>query len=260
MSAARHAEVTVARVEEAPEDAAWRHAVRLHALGRMPHPESSWPRDRVAWFATVALHAALLLVLQQATQRAPGSGTDTFIAVRLIDPSPAVPLRAASVPTAPAPVAPVAAPHQPSARRARSERRLPESLPDSPAAEPGPAPPRVFGIDGSAALPDDLAEQLDRKTARDGFPQTVAPSTLLDVKRPLKVRPNHFAQYWAGSDGKPLHETLWRYVTATREFTAPWGGRWTCAWVLIVVACADVPDKPWNPPQTWKPATELDER
>jgi hypothetical protein len=58
----------------------------------------------------------------------------------------------------------------------------------------------------------------------------------------------------------PLHESMWRYVTATKEFVAPWGGHYGCAWILILVACADIPDKPWNPPQTWQPATQLDEQ
>ena len=121
-------------------------------------------------------------------------------------------------------------------------------------AEPAPQP-RLFNPDGSAAVPDDLASRIERERPRPDFiTRQFEPSPLLQVRRPLKVRANHFTQYWAGTDGMPLHEAMWRHVTFTKEFTAPWGGRYACAWVLIFVACGDVPDKPWNPPQTWKPS------
>jgi hypothetical protein len=140
----------------------------------------------------------------------------------------------------------------------------------APVAKPAPPPPpaptqaqalRLFDAAGSPIVPGDLAEQLDRAQPLPGYiARNITPSPLLQPKRPLKVRPNHFAQYWDDSDSLPLHDRMWRHVIVTRQFDVPWGGQWACTWVLIVVACADVPRKPWNPPQTWKPATELDER
>ena len=38
----------------------------------------------------------------------------------------------------------------------------------------------------------------------DFIARDFSPSPILQPKRPLKVRPNHFAKYWAGPDGKPL--------------------------------------------------------
>jgi len=120
---------------------------------------------------------------------------------------------------------------------------------------------RLFNPDGSAMLPDDIAAQLDRARPQPDFiARRYEPSPILAAKRPIKVRPNHFAQYWAGTDGMPLHQALFRQLTVVKEFTAPWGGKYACAWILIVVACGDVPDKPWTPPVTWKPATEFDEQ
>ena len=147
-------------------------------------------------------------------------------------------------------------------------RESPQSRPTRPT-PPLPATPagvelpevRAYNPDASVNLPDDFAEQLDKSRPQPDFiPLRIAPSPLLAAKRPLKVRPNHFAQYWNGTDGMPLHESVWRYVTASKEFVAPWGGHYGCTWILILVACADIPDKAWNPPQTWKPATQLDER
>ena len=119
---------------------------------------------------------------------------------------------------------------------------------------------RFYNPDGSLDIPADLAAQLDAAQPQGNFISLkVVPSAILNPRRALKVRPNHFAQYWNGVDGMPLHEAMWRYVTATREFVAPWGGHYGCTWILVLVACADIPDKPWNPPQTWRPATQLDE-
>ena len=119
---------------------------------------------------------------------------------------------------------------------------------------------RLFNQDGSANVPDDLALQIEQARPKADFiARDFSPSPILQARRPLKVRPNHFAKDWVGTDGKPLHQQFFDSVTMVKEFTAPWGGRYGCAWILILVACADVPDKPWNPPTTWKPATEQDE-
>ena len=205
-----------------------------------------------AWIAVLLGHVLAFLALR--TPTVPRAETETFLRVDLLDAEPAPP------PPLPEPL-PFAHRHARQARPGGAPQPTalaPAGLLATP--QPEQAPPLLFNPDGSAHLPTDMAEQIDRSRPRPGFiPRLVEPSPILADKRPLKVRPNHFAQFWNGTDGKPLHETIWRYVTASKEFDVPWGGRWGCTFVLIVVACADVPDKPWNPPQSWKPATGFDE-
>lgn len=238
---------------------AWQHAVRLRALvGSLPPPREPSRRERVAWLVAIALHLLIVVVLRMALRaEAPRTPASDVIRVELMP----VPFAEPSLPqpaALPATRTVVVPGMQP-----RATTAIPKAASESAIAPIERAEPevRVFNADGSAAVPSDLAARIDRARPRPDFiPKRYEPSPLMQDKRPLKVRPNHFAQYWNGTDGKPLHETMWRYVTAEREFTAPWGGRYGCAWIVIIVACADVPDKPWNPPQTWKPATELDER
>jgi hypothetical protein len=238
---------------------AWHDEVRARARGRRSHaPDKPSPLRRWAWFCAIVLHLVLVAGLRLALwpQHVARSDADVM-QIDLVDlplPEPALP--------EPAPL--------PAPTLTQPKHLLRASIPTAPASTPAiPAPAvaeperplRLFNADGSAALPDDIAAQLDRaRPLPDFIPRKYEPSPLLAVKRPLKVRPNHFAQYWAGTDGMPLHEALMRHLIATKEFTTPWGGRYACAWILILVACGDVPDKPWNPPTTWKPATVLDEQ
>ncbi|HZX91793.1 MAG TPA: hypothetical protein VFE67_14220 [Rudaea sp.] len=241
--------------EDLRSAAAWRDAVRACALTRPTHAPGLPPRwRRWGWLLALALHLAVLIGLRSALREQALAPEATVVSVELID-APAEP----SMPE-PAPLPPHGAPPTPITPR-------PSIAPIARSPAPPPvtpdAPPEfhAYNRDGSVAIPDDLAAQLDNAQPRAAFiPLKVAPSPLLNPRRPLKVRPNHFAQYWSGTDGMPLHESMWRYVTATKEFVAPWGGHYGCAWILILVACADIPDKPWNPPQTWQPATQLDEQ
>ena len=237
--------------------AAWRDAVREYALRRPVHAPT-WPRDwrRWAWLCVLALHVLLFLALHVMRPAVPSPAPEgDVVTVDLID----------------APLAEPALP-QPESLPSRSEPGLRLRSPIARARQPKPPtaePPvaleptpefHAYNPDGSADIPADLAAQLDAAQPRPNFiPLKVAPSPILNPRRALKLRPNHFAQYWNGTDGMPLHESMWRYVTATKEFVAPWGGHYGCTWILILVACADIPDKPWNPPQVWKPATGLDE-
>jgi len=238
--------------------AAWRDAVRGYALSRPAHAGALPQRwQRWGWLLAVALHLLILVALRsnlREQQRLP----ESIVSVQLIDapaelslPEPAPLLRHAP----PMPV--VARPSIAPGRRPPIAR-----LPAPPAAADDASPEfHAYNPDGSVDIPADLAAQLDNAEPRADFiPLKVAPSPILNPRRPLKIRPNHFAQYWNGTDGMPLHESMWRYVTATKEFVTPWGGHYGCTWILIMVACADIPDKPWNPPQRWLPATELDER
>jgi hypothetical protein len=243
--------------DELQSAAAWRDAVREYALTRPEHAPT-WPRDwrRWAWLCVLALHVLLFLALRVMPSAVPSRAPEAdVVTVDLIDASLAEP----------------ALPQPGSLPSPRSEPRLSSPIPrarqpKSTTAEPPvalePTPEfHAYNPDGSVDIPGDLATQLDAAQPRPNFiPLKVAPSAILNPRRALKVRPNHFAQYWNGTDGMPLHESMWRYVTATKEFVTPWGGHYGCTWILILVACADVPDKPWNPPQVWKPATEFDEQ
>jgi len=245
-------------VDDLQSAAAWRDGVREHALRRPLHDPALPQRwRRWGWLLAVALHLLILIGSRSALREQQHLPEDRVITVELIDapiepaaPEPALP-PLQSVP--PAVVAP---------RSARAARRVPlDRLPTAPVVAPEAPQFHAYNPDGSVDIPDDLAAQLDNAAPRPDFiPLKVAPSPILNPRRPLKVRPNHFAQYWSGTDGMPLHESMWRYVTATKEFVTPWGGHYGCAWILILVACADIPDKPWNPPQTWQPATQLDEQ
>jgi len=238
---------------------AWQDGVREHALGRPGHA-AMLPRQwrRWGWLLALALHLLILIGFRSTLrdQRAPET---SVISVELLDaPAPQPPMPEPALP-AHAGVAPMAnaSPQRPSLAP-RSARASRQSAPPPAALEPEF---HAYNPDGSVDIPDDLAAQLDNAQPRADFvPLKVAPSPMLNPRRPLKVRPNHFAQFWNGTDGMPLHESMWRHVTATKEFVAPWGGHYGCAWILILVACADIPDKPWNPPQKWQPATELDEQ
>jgi len=238
--------------------AGWRDAVREHALTRAAHDPALPPRwRRWGWLLALALHLLILIGLRSTSRDPQHLPEANVITVEMIDargeppmPEPAV-LPAHAAP--PALVAP---------RPTMAPRRVPISrLPAAPVVAPEAPQFHAYNPDGSVDIPDDLASQLDNAGPRPDFiPLRVAPSPILNPRRPLKVRPNHFAQNWSGTDGMPLHESMWRYVTATKEFVTPWGGHYGCTWILILVACADIPDKPWNPPQTWQPATQLDEQ
>jgi len=239
-------------------ETAWREDVRRRARARRLHASDQPSRlRRWAWLCAIALHLILIVGLRFALRAPlPTPADANVLQVDLVDlplPEPALP--------EPAPLiraAPVEPKH--TARMTQHPSTPQLVAPSVPEFEPERGP-RLFNPDGSAALPDDIAAQLDRARPQPNFiARKYEPSPILAVKRPIKVRPNHFAQYWAGTDGMPLHEALLRQLTVVKEFTAPWGGKYACAWVLIIVACGDVPDKPWTPPTTWKPATEFDER
>ena len=80
--------------------------------------------------------------------------------------------------------------------------------------------------------------------------------------RPLKVRPNHFdAQWEASHGGNPLDRFIADHLMKTTGvMRMPWGTRVQCAWIVIVAGCAWGPADYWHGDQSWKPATELDEK
>jgi hypothetical protein len=235
-------------------DECWRDDVRRRALARRSHvPVRPLRVRRLAWLVALALHLLLVVSLRVVLQRplrAPPAAD--VLRVDLVEPAPA------EAPVSPPPpLASVPAPRAPIAQRPQ-----PHAEPEPLSNEPEPrAQPRLFNPDGSVALPSDIDEQLERSRPRPDFiARRIEPSPLLMARRPLKVRPNHFAASWSGTDGQPLSQSIWQPLTFVTEFKAPWGGRYACGWILIFVACGDIPDKPWNPPQGWKPASVLDEQ
>jgi hypothetical protein len=238
--------------------AAWRDAVREHALCRAVH-DPALPRRwrRWGWLLALALHLLILIGSRSLFREQQHLPEASVITVELIDAPAEPPMLEPATPLFESAPTTVVAPRTAKAPGRSTIARLPTA----PAVAPEAREFHAYNPDGSVDIPDDLAAQLDNTAPRPDFiPLKVAPSPILNPRRPLKVRPNHFAQYWSGTDGMPLHESMWRYVTATKEFVTPWGGHYGCAWILILVACADIPDKPWNPPQTWQPATQLDEQ
>lgn len=238
---------------------AWREDVRRRARGRRAHTtDHPSPLRRWAWLCAIALHLLLIISLRLTLRPTTPAAVDADVMqVDLVD----LPLPEPALPEPPA----LLSPPTPTERKQHSALPTSQAPAQTPVApptvQPEPAQLRLFNPDGSAMLPDDIAAQLDRARPQPDFiARRYDPSPILAVKRPIKVRPNHFAQYWAGTDGMPLHEAMFRQLTVVKEFTAPWGGKYACAWILIVVACGDVPDKPWTPPMTWKPATEFDEQ
>lgn len=229
----------------------WREDVRRRALQRRTHePGRPGGVRRIAWIAALALHLLLIVVLRIALRRLDGGAPAIEVMrVDLIDAPVAEPALPSPAPLPrPAPLAPTVQRHPEVPAERNADRR-------------DEAQPRLFNPDGTVALPPDIDAQIARaRRPPDFVPRRYDPSPLLLTRRPLKVRPNHFAAAWAGTDGKPLSQTIWEPLTFVAEFRAPWGGRYACGWILILVACGDIPDKPWNPPQTWRPASVLDEQ
>jgi hypothetical protein len=241
------------------------HDVRVRALARRSHDSLLPDRARPwAWLIAVASHALLLLLLRT-TMREPPPRTDTDILhVDIADlpvAEPALPeplqktsLRASGVPAEVALDAPPMM--QPRVTEPVDQAQLPDA-----------ALPKLFNPDGIAIIPDEIADARQQGPRR-GFVQTIEPSPLLQSKRPLKVRPNHFAASWVNNDAEPLDERLWRKLVLEKELKAPWGTSYRCAMAVLAVTtrglgpalgCSEVPKKAWTPPQTWKPATELEE-
>jgi hypothetical protein len=239
--------------------------IRVRALARRSHdpllPERA---RRWGWLIAIVSHA-LLLVLLRATMRAPPPSVDTDILhVDIAD----TPLPEPALPEPPL-KASLRAPrtHEDAPAAPRGARR-PATEPADQLPSADAATPRPFNRDGLAIIPDEAADARQKKPQR-GFAQTIEPTPLLQSWRPLKVRPNHFAASWVDEDAQPLHERFFRQLVFERELKAPWGTSYRCAMAVLVVTasglgpalgCSEIPKKAWTPPQTWKPAIELDER
>ncbi|MDR3388701.1 MAG: hypothetical protein P4L92_16765 [Rudaea sp.] len=252
---AQHDEDTVAR-----ELGAWRAEVRRHALTRLGRKPARppWVLRIGALVLLLLVHAGLLVGLRDA-MRAKVAPDETAIQVSWVDlslPEPPLPLPSPLPSAAPAP--------HPSPAISGSQRILVSPLPASAASqEPAAAGPalRIYNADGSVIVPPDAANQGGNAALQASFlPQSTAVSPVMRHQRPLKVRPNHFAQNWQAASNETILGTFVRErLTAETEFITPWGTHMKCGLIVFMGACSWGPAPAWKPSRTWQPATELDE-
>ncbi len=247
----------------------WRESVRARALAHARAREPRGPRQlRVAAVcAAILLHlfAAVALYLLMRPRLMIDEGR---IAVRLLDAAPSEP----PMPE-PAPVRPGAdAVRVANARHA--EIQAPPALPAHvDAAAAAETSLHLFNADGSVALPREEATWAVTAGRQTGFVSPIiAPSPLLQTRRPVKLRPNHFAAAWRVPENENLlgaalrktAEVVDEKLTARKEFKTPWGSKVKCqaSFMLVILAgCGwGFAPKPYEPEEHWKPATVLDEK
>ncbi|MBS0581691.1 MAG: hypothetical protein JSS42_01155 [Proteobacteria bacterium] len=250
-------------VEDGSED------VRARALAHARAREPRGPRAPriVAISATILLHllAALCLYLLMRPHPMLDEGR---IEVRLLDAAPAEPaLPEPPPPTRPPPLVPTA----PAVQRAPVAAETPARPSVAPPVE-SMAQPHIFKADGSIDIPAEVADRSDAGQLPHFIPESTAPSPLMTLKRPVKIRPNHFASAWKAPENENLlgavlrktAEFVDKNLSAEKEFDTPLGKIKCKAAFMIVMAgggCADVPPRPYEPPaRKWKPATVLDEK
>ncbi len=224
------------------------------------HTATSSDRSLPLWalLAAIAIHIVIFIALrEEIAQRA--TVESTAISVQMIDLIPASPT-ADAIPPEPVPL-PINHPAPRVARPATSVSEPP--LVATPAAPPDLSTPtlHLYNADGSLALPSDATPRKDAIVARALDAPPVADNTIMTHIRPLKVRPNHFESNWqAGVNESLLGEIFRKYIAKEKDFSMPWGTRVHCALILIAGACTWGPPDVWHGDQSWKPATELDEK
>ena len=234
---------------------AWRdveiHRIEMHA---------SSDRSLPLWALLVAVvaHIAIFVALRNEIVRR-AAVESSAISVQMIDLIPATP-PATEIPPEPIP-APIS--HAPRAMRERTPMSEPP-IAATPTAPPDTTTPmlHLYNADGSLALPSNTAPRSDAIVARALDAPPVADNAIMTHIRPLKVRPNHFDAQWAASHGgNPMDRFIADHlVKKTDVMRLPWGTRIQCAWVVIMAGCAWGPADYWHGDQSWKPATELDEK
>ena len=241
------------------ELAAWHDAVRHRAWA----PEAGAPapplrRARIGVLLFVLLlHALLLIALRHAMHQPPLAQIEP-LQVRLIDEA------ASSEPPLPRPppLPTRAPPRVPSIARAQ-----PRVAP-APAAPPATEPPplHLFNPDGSIALPRDSAPDSTAMTATFATPPPSDEALrIMRHQRPLKVRPNHFAEKWRpANSGSAFTDFIADHLTFEQEFVLPWGTHVKCAEVFLFLAAGggcgwETPYRYYVPTEKWRPASALDE-
>jgi hypothetical protein len=242
--------------------------VRARALAHARAHEARGPRSLriVAISAAILLHliAAVWLYLLMRPQPMLDEGR---IEVRLLDATPVEPVLPEPPPSTrpPPPLSTTAA--APRAPVATESPPLPSVAPVESTAQP-----HVFNSDGSVDIPAEVADQTDAGQLPHFIARSTVPSTLMQLKRPVKIRPNHFASAWKAPENENLlgaalrktAEFVDKNLSVEKEFDTPLGKIKCKAAFMIVMAgggCVDVPPKPYEPPaEKWKPATVLDEK
>ncbi len=206
--------------------AQWHADVRERALTRREYWPALTPRCVVyaAMAFAIGLHLGILIALREA-MRPEFVADETAIQVVLIDASyPELPLPepASRAIFRPMPGAPanISAPHKP-------QRRTPSLATPSPVTPTESIPTfRAYNIDGSLNIPADLAQQIDRAQPEPTFKSPpIEMSPIMRHQRPLKIRPNHFAQNWQPAPDETLLGKFTReHLTKQSEFVTP-GGR-----------------------------------
>ena len=243
------------RGEEERADA-WRdveiHRVETHAASDRSLP--FW-----ALLVAVVVHVAIFIALRDeiAQHR---HAESTAISVQMIDLIPATP-PATEIP--PEPVPPPIARATTRVLRERTPMSEPPivAIPAAPQDATTPAL-HLYNADGSLALPSNQTPRRDAVVARMLDAPPVADNTIMAHVRPLKVRPNHFDAEWEASHGgNPMDRFIADHLMKTTGvMRMPWGTRVQCAWIVIIAGCAWGPADYWHGDQSWKPATELDEK
>lgn len=242
--------------------------IRARALAHARAQETRAPRSLriVAISTAILLHliAAVCLYLLMRPHLMLDEGR---IEVRLLDAAPVEPVLPEPPPSTRPP---------PSASIAVAVQRAPIATgsPERPSVAPleSTARPHVFNSDGSIDIPAEVADQTDAGQLPHFIPKSTAPSALMQLKRPVKIRPNHFASAWKAPQNENLlgaalrktAEFVDKNLSVEKEFDTPLGKIKCKAAFMIVMAgggCVDVPPKAYEPPaEKWKPATVLDEK
>jgi len=248
----------------------WSEGIRARALAHARAHETRGPRSlRILAISTAVLLHLIAAVWLYLLMRPHPMLDEGRIEVRLLDAAPAEP----ALPEPPAPIQPP----PPVSTTAVMARRAPAAIESNPA--PSSVVPsesttqmHIFNADGSIDIPAEVADQTDAGQLPHFIPKSTAPSSLMTLKRPVKIRPNHFASAWKAPENENLlgaalrktAEFVDKNLSVEKEFDTPLGKIKCKAAFMIVMAgggCVDVPPKPYEPPaEKWKPATVLDEK
>ncbi len=252
----------------------WHSDVRRRALKRATAAPYKLPR--LLWIGVLAaallLHLLLGLWLRDLMRPQIVEDRDRIL-VTLIDappPEPPLPepiaLPRAAAPGTSAARTQAAAPSRSQTMAPRAQATLPVSDTAATTTQSVPSTPqfRAYNPDGGLNVPKDLVEQIDAMRPKPNFiAKSIAPSPIMLPHRPLKIRPNHFDQYWRGA-GWTLLDDVSQFIddnlVKKKIFNDSSGDQYECVWALIIVTCMDIPRKAWEPPpEKWKPASVLDE-
>ncbi|HEX6833544.1 MAG TPA: hypothetical protein VF132_08420 [Rudaea sp.] len=229
--------------------------MRERALGRPPHAAAQTSRAmRWALFIAVAAHLAVIFGLREAMRTPSPAVEERSVRVELIELNPPEPPLPQPAPLPPRAIVAHAAQKVAPARETPPPVAAEHSVDDTPSVH-------LYNADGTLDIPKDLVQQIDNAAAAQTFKSpSIAMAPFMKHARPLKVRPNHFAPYWAASDG--LLGSVFDKLTAEKGFTLPWGTRVECKTIAFLVGgCGWYTPYPYYiPTERWKPATELDER